>query len=56
MNASRDYLRKLAADVRGAVAIEYSLIAALIVIVLIPSLTSLGLGIMGWWGRVEAAL
>jgi pilus assembly protein Flp/PilA len=45
-------LRKLRADTRGATAIEYGLIAALIIIGMMGGLTALGGGTNGMWGRV----
>ena len=52
MVAIRHYLRKLRADVRGATAIEYGLIAALIVIAMMAGLQSLGGGVGGMWGKL----
>jgi pilus assembly protein Flp/PilA len=52
-------LRKLGADRRGATAIEYGLIAALIIVAMMAGLTALGGGSQGMWGnlssKVEAA-
>jgi len=42
-------LRKLRADKRGATAIEYGLICALIVVAMIGGLSSLGGGTLGMW-------
>jgi pilus assembly protein Flp/PilA len=42
----------LGADERGATAIEYGLIAALIVIAMISGLQSLGGGVGGMWGKI----
>ncbi len=53
MIAIREYLRTLRADDRGATAIEYGLIAALIVVAMIGGLTTLGGGSSGMWGRVS---
>lgn len=53
MTAIRKCLRTLRADDRGATAIEYGLIAALIVVAMIGGLTSLGGGANGMWGRVS---
>jgi pilus assembly protein Flp/PilA len=47
-------LRMLGADERGATAIEYGLIAALIVIALIGGLKSMGGGVGGMWGKIGA--
>ena len=56
MIAIRKYLRMLGADQRGATAIEYGLIAALIVIAMMGALTSLGGGVNGKWGQVAAEI
>jgi pilus assembly protein Flp/PilA len=48
-------LRMLGADTRGATAIEYGLIAALIVIAMIAGLESMGGGVGGMWGKVGTA-
>jgi pilus assembly protein Flp/PilA len=42
----------LGADERGATAIEYGLIAALIVIAMMAGLQSMGGGVGGMWGRL----
>jgi pilus assembly protein Flp/PilA len=42
-------LRRLRADTRGATAIEYGLIAALIVVAMMAGLASLGGGAGGMW-------
>ena len=52
MIAIRYMLRKLGADRRGATAIEYGLIAALIVIAMMTGLQSLGGGVGGMWGKL----
>ena len=52
MSAIRQMLRKLGADARGATAIEYGLIAALIVIAMMTGLQSLGGGVGGMWGKL----
>jgi pilus assembly protein Flp/PilA len=46
-------LRKLCADVRGATAIEYGLICALIVIAMMSGLQALGGGVGGKWGKLS---
>jgi pilus assembly protein Flp/PilA len=46
-------LRKLRADQRGATAIEYGLIAALIVIAMMGGLTAMGGGSAGMWGKIQ---
>ena len=53
MNAIRKCLRTLRADDRGATAIEYGLIAALIVVAMIGGLSALGGGANGMWGSVS---
>jgi pilus assembly protein Flp/PilA len=45
-------LRKLGADQRGATAIEYGLIAALIVIAMMGALQAMGGGVGGMWGKL----
>ena len=52
MTAIRKHLRILRASERGATAIEYGLIAALIVIAMIGGLKTLGGGTGGMWGKV----
>ena len=53
MNAIRTILRKFAADERGATAIEYGLIASLIVIAMMTGLQSMGGGVGGMWGKLS---
>lgn len=53
MDAIRTTIRKLFADQTGATAIEYGLIASLIVVALIGGLASLGGGADGMWTRVS---
>jgi pilus assembly protein Flp/PilA len=57
--AIRTMLRKLGADRRGATAIEYGLLVALIAVAMIGGLSALGGGSNGMWTRlsdkVEAA-
>ena len=52
MSAIRHYLRTLRGNSRGATAIEYGLIAALIVIMMMGGLRTLGGGTNGMWGKV----
>ena len=52
MVAIRKMLRKLGADARGATAIEYGLIAALIIIAMMGGLRALGGGSNGMWGKI----
>ncbi|MFC7537409.1 Flp family type IVb pilin [Sphingomonas sp. GCM10030256] len=46
-------LRRLRSDQRGATAIEYGLIAALICVAMIGGLSALGGGTGGMWGKVD---
>lgn len=48
-------LRTLSACQRGATAIEYGLIAALIVIAMMGGLKALGGGANGMWGKLNSA-
>jgi pilus assembly protein Flp/PilA len=52
--AIRKCLRMLRADKRGATAIEYGLIVALIAVAAIPAMQALGGGSAGMWGKVLA--
>ena len=52
MDAVRKFLRALERDRRGATAIEYGLIAALIVVAMMGGLATLGGGANGMWGKV----
>lgn len=52
MIAIRMIMRKLGADARGATAIEYGLIAALIAIACIGAFMNLGGGSEGKWGNL----
>ena len=52
MHAIREFLRALGREKRGATAIEYGLIAALIVIAMMGGLRTLGGGANGMWGKV----
>jgi len=47
---------RLRSDKRGATAIEYGLIAALIGVAIISSLSKLGGGSNGMWGRLDSEL
>ena len=53
MIAIRTILRKLRADQRGATAIEYGLIAALIVVAMMGGLRMLGGGSNGMWSDIN---
>ena len=54
VSAIRKMLRMLGADERGATAIEYGLIAALIVVAMIGGLQQLGGGVGGKWSDINA--
>ncbi|MCA1652679.1 MAG: Flp family type IVb pilin [Sphingomonadales bacterium] len=56
MTAIRKMLRMLGADERGATAIEYGLIAALIVVAMVGALSSLGGGALGMWTKINSAV
>ncbi len=49
MSAIREMLRMLRADQRGATAIEYGLICALIVLGMLTGLQALGTGVSTMW-------
>jgi pilus assembly protein Flp/PilA len=49
-------LRTLGADQRGATAIEYGLIVALIAVAAIGSLEALGGGVNGKWGQLMTSV
>jgi pilus assembly protein Flp/PilA len=51
--AIRTILRKLRTDERGATAIEYGLIASLIIIAMMSGLQALGGGSNGMWGKIR---
>jgi pilus assembly protein Flp/PilA len=51
--AIRRTLRQLLSDQNGATAIEYGLIAALIVIGMMAGLQSLAGGTSSWWGKIQ---
>ena len=53
MNAIRKTLRRLPNDQKGATAIEYGLIAALIIIAMMGGLRALGGGAGGMWSNVS---
>lgn len=53
MHAIRQHLRKLGRDRQGATAVEYGLIAALIVIAMMGGLRTLGGGANGMWGKLN---
>lgn len=51
--AIRKRLRSLLADEAGATAVEYGLIASLIIIAMIGGISSLGGGAGGMWGDLS---
>jgi pilus assembly protein Flp/PilA len=51
--AVRTMGRKLRSDKRGATAIEYGLIVALIAVAAISGMSKLGGGANGMWGRLD---
>ena len=54
MDAIRMKVRAFGSDDRGATAIEYGLIAALIVVAMIGGLQAVGGGVGGGWGQLAA--
>ena len=54
MSAIRTILRRLFRDNKGATAIEYGLIASLIIIGMMSGLKALGGGAGGMWTKVNA--
>jgi pilus assembly protein Flp/PilA len=56
LDANPNSLRRLRSDKRGATAIEYGLIAALIVIAMMGGLSALGGGAGGMWTKLNNAV
>jgi pilus assembly protein Flp/PilA len=56
MIAIRMSLRRLRRDKRGATAIEYGLIVALIGVAIMGALSSLGGGVGGMWTKINNAV
>jgi pilus assembly protein Flp/PilA len=56
VDAIRKFLRTLRADQRGATAIEYGLICALIAVAAIGGMQSLGGGVGGMWGKLQTQM
>ena len=56
VSAIRKYLRKFGADQRGATAIEYGLICALIAVAAIGGMQQLGGGVGGKWAMLDTTL
>jgi pilus assembly protein Flp/PilA len=54
VDAIRRTLRRLLTDQNGATAIEYGLIASLIIIAMMSGLAALGGGAGGMWTRVNS--
>jgi pilus assembly protein Flp/PilA len=53
LDAIRKNLRRLGADKRGATAIEYGLIVALIGVAIMGALRNLGGGVGGMWRKLK---
>ena len=53
MHAIRTIFRRLRSDKRGATAIEYGLIVALIALAMMAGLSALGGGANGMWGKLS---
>ena len=56
MDAIRGYLRGLRANQRGATAIEYGLLTALIAVAAIGGMQTLGGGVGGMWGKINTEI
>ena len=56
MIAIRKFLRMLGANQRGATAIEYGLIASLIIVAMMGGLTMLGGNTGAMWGKLKATV
>ena len=56
VNAIRRNFCRLRTDQKGATAIEYGLIAALIVVAMMGGLRAMGGGAGGMWGNIAAAV
>ncbi|MDQ3077517.1 MAG: Flp family type IVb pilin [Pseudomonadota bacterium] len=54
MDAIRTTMRRLRSDKRGATAVEYGLIASLIVIAMLTGLSMLGGSVGGMWTTTSA--
>ena len=53
VDAIRTKLRRLSRDNRGATAIEYGLIVALIGVAIMGALSNLGGGVGGMWSKLD---
>ena len=56
VGAIRTTLRRLRRDNRGATAIEYGLIVALIGVAIMGALSNLGGGVGGMWSKLDATV
>ena len=56
MLAIRSMGRKLRSDKRGATAVEYALICALIILAMIGGITSLGEGLANQWSYIDSKI
>ena len=56
MIAIRNFLYALKADDRGATAIEYGLIASLIIVAIVGALGGLGGGVGGMWTNLSGSI
>ena len=56
MDAIRGFLRRLGKSQGGATAIEYGLIVALIAVASIGGMQTLGGGVGGMWGKLQAEI
>ena len=56
MNAIRKNFRRLRRDKRGATAIEYGLIVALIGVAIMGALSTLGGGVGGMWTKLNTVV
>ena len=56
MIAIRLNMRRLCSDKRGATAVEYGLIAALIVVAMMGGLSTMGGGVGGMWTKISTAV
>ena len=54
MIAIRMTFRRLLADQTGATAIEYGLIASLIIVAMMGGLSAMGGGMGGLWGKIQS--
>ena len=51
-----DFLHKLGRDTRGATAVEYGLILALIFLAMVGAIQSFGASVIAMWSKVETAV